>query len=38
MCKGQMGYANVLDSISHWLMTNEVDIVLQVTDKSENWN
>jgi len=38
MCKGRMGHANVLDSNSHWLKTNELDIGLPVSVKLENWN
>jgi len=36
MSKGQIGHANVLDFESHWLTTNERDIVLPVTGKSDN--
>jgi len=36
MCKGQMGYGNVLDSKSHQLMTIEFDIGLLFTTKSES--
>jgi len=35
MFKGRMGHANIPDSKSHWLITNELDIVLPVTMKSD---
>ena len=38
VCKGRMGYANVLDSKSHWLTTNQHDIFLPGTGKSDKLN
>jgi len=38
MCKGQIGHANVLDIKSHWLTTNECDIVLPINIKWDNSN
>ena len=35
MCKGRMGHANVLDSKSYCLTTNELDIIVPVTVMSE---
>jgi len=34
--KGRMGHAKVLDTKLHWLTTNELDMVLLVTVKSEH--
>jgi len=36
MCKGQIGHANDVDIKSHWLTTNERDIVLPVTIEWDN--
>jgi len=36
MCKGRISHAKALDFISHWLTTNEHDIVLPITGKSDN--
>jgi len=38
MCKSQIGNANILDFKSHWLMTNDRDIILPVTVQLANWN
>jgi len=38
MCKGRIGHANDQDFKSHWLPTNECDIVLPITGKSDIWN
>jgi len=38
MCKGRVVHANVLEFKSNWLTTNEHDIILQRTDKSDNLN
>jgi len=38
MCQGRIGHANVQESKSHWLTTDEHDIVLPVTAKSGNSN
>ena len=38
MCKGRIGHANIQDFKSHWLTTNERDIVLPVTAKSDDQN
>jgi len=38
MCKWWIGHANVQDSESSWLTTNEYDIILQITIQSENLN
>ena len=37
LCKGCMANGKVLDCQSHWLTTNELDIVLDVTVKSESY-
>ena len=36
MCKGWIGHANVLGFNSHWVTTNECDVVLPVTVKLDN--
>jgi len=38
MCKSRISHANALDFKSHWLTTNEGDIVLPATGKSDNYN
>ena len=35
--KGRISHASAVDYKSHWLTTNERDIVLPVTGKSDNW-
>jgi len=35
MWMGRMGQANVLESQKHWLMTNELNMILPATIKSE---
>jgi len=38
MCKGQESHANAIDFKSRWLTTNELDLIMPVTGKSDNYN